>query len=405
MIEMRCISFAGAGIRDRRRFCRDTDGLVTDLVQEAIWELYQPEEIILCLSDPSAATVASELERRGVRLQKLWIPAGTDEGQLWEIFSTICGAVNDGEKILFDITAGCHSLPFITFLAASYLRSTRDISLSGIIYAPACGDDGFCRFVDLRSLMHVLDWIAGVHAINRFVDAEPLRDLLSGMQDSVHRRREDPDPPTHLTGWSTLLGQFCDAVRLARPVEAMYAASGVVNGIEPVSSELSRYAPSLVRVIAGTSSLSSLAAGPEGNCSPDYVRRQILLIRYQVEKGLYLQAVTLSREVLITLFMIRMGHGDEWRNADVRHQFSRTLTGGSLSLQQQEYEKTLYSNDLTRIYGWKELVRIWIRISDLRNNLAHCGMNLRNDSIRSIKRLASDILPDIERFREICESG
>ncbi|MDD1724162.1 MAG: hypothetical protein LUQ07_03430 [Methanospirillum sp.] len=405
MIEMRCISFAGAGIRERKRYCRETNGLVTDLVQEAIWALYQPEEIILCLSDPSAATIASELERRGVRLQKLWIPGGTDEGQLWEIFSIICGAVNDGEKILFDITAGCHSLPFITFLAASYLRSTRGISLSGIIYAPGCRDDGFCRFVDLRSLMHVLDWIAGVNAVNRSVDAEPLRDLLSGMQNSIHRRREDPDPPTHLTGWSTLLGQFCDAVRLARPVEAMYAASGVVKGIEPASNELSRYAPSLVRVIAGTSSLSGLAAEPEESCSYGYVRKQIVLIRYQVEKGLCLQAVTLGREVLITLFMIRMGKGDEWRDADARHQFSRTLTGGSLSLQHQDFERTRYSDDLTRITGWKELVRIWIRVSDLRNNLAHCGMNLRNDSIRSIKRQASDILPDIERFREICTSG
>jgi len=405
MNQMRCISFIGPGVRDKKRYCMETTCIETDLVQEAIWGLYQPEEIIVCLSDPMAASLAAELDGRGILTRKLWIPYGTHEDQLWEIFSLLCGVVRDGEKILFDITAGCHSLPFITFLTASYLRSVRNVKITGVIYAPGTGDDGFCRFVDLKPLMHVLDWISGIHAVTHYNDAKPVKALLSGMQNTIHRSGDDPSPPVRMSSWASLLENFSDAVRLARPVDALYAAEGIVNGIGPVSDELSRYAPSLIPVIAGTKSLSGLAGEPEpSGCSYEYAEKQIRLIEYQIEKGLYLQAVTLGREVLITLVMIRIGKGGDWRDADIRHTMSRTLTGGALALQQKNYEKTGFSENVAGIFGWKEMVQIWLRISDLRNNLAHCGMNQRDDSVRSIRRRASDILPDLERFRELCET-
>ncbi|HOL42051.1 MAG TPA: TM1812 family CRISPR-associated protein, partial [Methanospirillum sp.] len=166
---------------------------------------------------------------------------------------------------------------------------------------------------------------------------------------------------------------------------------------------LNRFAPHLIPVLAVTGGLLELAAEPDmAQSMSEYVRKQIRLIAFQLEKGLFLQAVTLGREVLITLYMIRMCLDSDWRDADVRHEVSRTLTGGSLAMQNRPYEKTRYSDDLIRYPDWKELVLIWTRISDLRNNLAHCGMNLRDDSVRSIRKRASDILSDIERFFFLC---
>ena len=97
-----------------------------------------------------------------------------------------------------------------------------------------------------------------------------------------------------------------------------------------------------------------------------------------------------------------MGLDADWKDADIRHDVSRTLTGGSLAMQRRPYDKTCYSDDLTNHPDWREMVLIWTRLSDLRNNLAHCGMNQRDDSVRSIRKRASDILPDIERFFNLC---
>lgn len=403
MNQMRCISFAGPGLWDKRRYCRETICVETDLVQEAIYHLYAPDEIILCLSDPTAASIASTLEGRNIPVNKLWIPCGTNEDQLWEIFSTLCDVVRDNEIILFDITAGCHSLPFMTFLTASYLRSVRNVTIAGVIYAPQIGDDGFCRFIDLKPMMDILDWIAGVKAVTRYVDAEPVYNLLNDLQGNIHRLGEDPHPPVRLTSWASLLMQFSDAVRLARPIDALYAASGIIRDFDEVNEELKRFAPPLIPVLAATKELADLAAEPDrAQCLNEYVRKQIRLIAFQLDKGLFLQAVTLAREVLISLLMIKMRLDIDWRNADIRHEVSRTLTGSALALQQRSYEKTEYSESLCRYPDWKEMALIWVRISDLRNNLAHCGMNQREDSVRSIRKRASDILPDVKRFQALC---
>jgi len=402
---MRCISFAGSGIYQNQRYCRDNLCVETDLTQEAIWRLYGPDEIILCLSDPSGARIASDLDGRKIPLKKLWIPFGTDEKQLYEIFSTICGVVIRGEEILFEITAGYHSLPFITLVASSYLHSVMQVTITGIVYAPGPGDDGFCRFVDLKPIMNILNWIKSVNALTDYLDAEPIIGLLSSLQTEIHRSGKYPDPPVRLTGWSTLLGKFCDSIQLARPVDAMYAAYGITREAETVRKELHMYAPSLVPVINEISVITGLAAEPEvSGCSYEYVRKQVRLIDYQIEKGLYLQAVTLGREVLITLLMIKTGFGMEWKDTDLRHEFSRTLTGGALSLQKKEYKLTEYSSEISGIKSWKEMVMIWIKISELRNNLAHCGMTRRNDSVKSLKIRTKEILPNIERFMELCEN-
>ncbi|PWR76266.1 TM1812 family CRISPR-associated protein [Methanospirillum stamsii] len=405
MNQMRCISFAGQGSLKKRRYCRDTTCIETDIVQEAIYHLYHPEDITLLLSDPAAAGLASLLESRNIPVKKTWIPYGTDETQLFEIFSTMCNAVHEKEEVMFDITSGCHSLPFMTFLAASYLKSVHNVRISGIIYAPEVQDDGFCRFVDLKPMMEIPDWIAGVRAVTSYVDAEPVYTLFNNLQGTIHRSGTEKNPPVRLTGFATLLKQFSDSVRLARPVEALYAASGIVRDIDEVNEELERFAPTLIPVLAAARDLSGMAAEPEPDrCSFAYVEKQIVLISFQIEKGLYLQAVTLAREVLITLLMILMDLETLWRDADIRHQVSRTLTGGGLLMQQKLFEKTKYSDILTKYPDWKEMVLIWVRISDLRNNLAHCGMNLRNDSVRSIRKRASDILPDLERFMVLCKA-
>lgn len=403
MKQMRCISFAGPGQFEKKRYCKDTTCIETDLVQEAIFHLYNPDGMIICLSDPFAAGVAAELEGRNIPVQKLWIPFGTDESQLWEIFSIICGAVRKREEILFDITTGCHSLPFMTFLAASYLRSVRHVTITGVIYAPDTGDDGFCRFVDLKPMMGILDWISGVKAVTRYIDAEPLYSLLNNFQGDIHRSGEYQDPPVRLTSWASLLRKFSDAVRLSRPIDALYAASGAIQDIEKINEELLRFAPSLVPVLAATRDLSHLAAEPDmAKNMGEYVKKQIILIGFQLEKGLFIQAVTLGREVLITLLMVWMKIDSDWKDADIRHEVSRTLTGGSLAMQKKPFDKTCYSDELARHPDWKEMILIWTRISDLRNNLAHCGMNQRDDSIRSIRKRASGILPDVERFFAMC---
>ncbi len=400
---MRCISFLGSVKPDKRRVCRADLCIETDLVQEAIYHLYHPDEIILCISDPASAGIAASLTARSVPVRIVWIPSGTDEDQLWTIFSLICSEVSPGEEILFDITNGCHSLPFLAFLIASYLKTVSQVTVTGVIYLPAPDDHGFSRFVNLLPLMSVLDWIAGVRALTTYTDARPLRLLLSGLQAGLHRTQTIPDPPTRLSGWAHLLENFCHAVRLSRPIDALYAAEGIVSGLPEVSGELDRVAPSLVPILSSIDPLRPLASPPpDRECSIPYLRSQLALIRYQVTSGLYFQAVSLSREVLVSGVMILTGHAGEWLDADLRHEISRTLTGSALARQGKLFETTPHSHKVTSLAGWEEMVTIWIRVSDLRNDLAHCGMNLREERVQSLLKRAARIPEETCAFLDYC---
>jgi len=53
------------------------------------------------------------------------IPDGKDEDELWKIFSIIVDEVQPGDEILFDITHGFRSLPFIAFLTVAYLKEVK----------------------------------------------------------------------------------------------------------------------------------------------------------------------------------------------------------------------------------------------------------------------------------------
>jgi len=49
------------------------------------------------------------------------------------------GIANEGEEMLIEITGGCHALPFVISLAATYLREVKNIRIVGVIYAPPTG--------------------------------------------------------------------------------------------------------------------------------------------------------------------------------------------------------------------------------------------------------------------------
>jgi hypothetical protein len=388
---MRCISCIGSIRAVSSRFCRENRCIESDLVQEAIWHFWNPDEIILCISDPGLAPVAASCEDRGIQVQKLWIPEGRSEDDLWEIFTLLGGVVHDDEDILFDITGGCQTLPFIIALVAIYLRDIRKVRVTGIVYAPQADEFGLRHFVDLRSVMSIADWIAGMKALSAYTDASPLHALLNGLQGSIHRSNEEADPPTHLIGWSHLLMTFTTALSLSRPVNVLYAGYGINQDIPVVTREISRYAPSLLPIMGEMNAIRRMGAlPPENGLTREYLMLQHAVITYQVERGLVYQAASLSREWLISATMLAFRVGDRWLEGRCRHVVSRTLTGRALVLQGKASESTVFSDKLLELENNGPMVQIWERVSDLRNDLAHCGMNERDESIGSIlKRTAA----------------
>jgi len=398
---MRCISCLNPVTPEPFRFCRDEQCQVTDLVQEAIWNFWHPDEMILCIRDPRSAQIAAACESRGMVVRKLWLPEGTNEDELWETFTHLVSVAEEGEEVLFDVTDGHRSLPFIISLAATWMKEVRRVKVIGVVYATQPDEHGFRHIVNLEPILQVIDWISGVRALMSHTDAVQIGSLFTGLQGRIHKAGLEPEPPTHLTGWSHLLGTFTRAVRLSRPVDAMYAAWGISHDLPVIRDEIARFAPALLPVLEELEETGEMAALPSPEeLSREYLFLQHRLIRYQIDQGLEMQAVSLSREWLISVTMLVLGVDESWLDADSRHTVSWTLTGLALTLQEIPAETTPYTHLLLDVPSWKEMVRIWERVSDLRNDLAHCGMNRRNESLRSLLQRTGSIPDELMAFAE-----
>lgn len=396
---MRCISCITPEREGASRFCQDNECLVTDLVQEAVWHYWHPDELILCITNPESAHLAAECESRGLSVRILWLPEGTGEDAFWETFALLAGVAEEGEEILFEITGGRHSLPFIISLVATWMKEIKKVRVAGVLYATQPDEFGFRHFINLQPVLGVIDWIAGVRALTSHTDATQMTGLLTGLQGEIYRTREEAEPPTHLIGWSHLLGTFTRAVRLSRPVDALYAAWGISRDLPAVREEVKRFAPALLPVMEDMRNIGEMAATPKPDgLSPSYLMMQHRLIKYQIEKGLEIQAVSLSREWLISAMMLLLGVDVLWLDADARHVVSRTLTGMALTLQGTPSETTPYTQLLLTEENWKEMIQIWERVSDLRNELAHCGMNHREESLRSLLQRTSELPEELLMF-------
>jgi len=75
---------------------------------------------------PSFATA---LEAAGLSVEAVDIPAGTDEGQIYEIFEQILSSVPEKARVSFDITFALRHLPLLAFCSLRYLVALKDVTL------------------------------------------------------------------------------------------------------------------------------------------------------------------------------------------------------------------------------------------------------------------------------------
>lgn len=405
---MKCLSFLGAGNLKETDYLYAGRDCRTCVIQEAIIQFLEPDEIYLLHTDwaytENGRQVRETLERYGnTKITWIKIPEGRSEEELWEIFGIIVDTIDHGEEIVFDITHGFRSLPFIAFLVCAYLRAAKDVSISKIIYgAFASLSDSSSPVFDLTPFITLLDWTYAIQAFGDYVDASPIRDLVSEIQARAYKSRQ-PQPPVILAPWSDNLNGFTSAVRLARPVDAIKKSAGIADMADRVNREIGRYVAPMGPL---TEKIFSVGTFSEGVRDTDTFSRELAesqrrLVRYQVDKGLYLQALTVARELLVSVLIFTMGDGDQWLRKNVRENAEKTYGAASKKIQGKNYFETAYTNLFFSLDSWKDLTGIWDQVTELRNDLAHAGMS---DNPKSLKKIAgkAKVLPDtIDRFFEI----
>ncbi|WP_411857867.1 TIGR02221 family CRISPR-associated protein [Roseiflexus sp.] len=335
---------------------------------EATARLFRSEiqEILVIVIKEAYEQNFADLERavaEVVPIRPIHIPSGRNAVELWEIFAAIEREIEPGDRIIFDITNGFRSIPVLALLITSFVRIVRGATLERMIYgAYDATRNNLTPVFDLTPLVELLDWTSATDAFLRYGRADVLADLARDQ------------------GLAQKLRRLTDALQTSRPAEVMKTAVGLKTAIDAERKTAPQQPFTLLLDrIDREYSVFGLSDPHQPTNAEAVLRKQLAMIKWYIEKGLYVQAITSAREWLVSLVVYHRG-GDLFDNSARTDAESKLndrsgvpLTGVPLNISDQ-------------------IRTLWRQTIEVRNSLAHVGM----------RRNAPEAQKVIEKVCETC---
>ncbi|MCS6840120.1 MAG: TIGR02221 family CRISPR-associated protein, partial [Roseiflexus sp.] len=321
--------------------------------------------------------------------QPVRIPDGRNDLELWEIFQTVIDAIEPEEAVIFDITHGFRSLPFLSFLAAAYLRVVKNIRLEGVYFGNFEARDQSVTpnrtpVLDLTAFVELLDWMVGADYFVRFGDARDLARLLQAQHERIK-----PDPHTaskaDMSDWNnspikttaSSLMRVSQALRVVRPAEAMHASAQILQQLPQAIPSIGALARPFIPLGQHvTESFQRIALSNHEQSNPRRVlQTERDLIGWYLERNQVFQAVALAREWLISWTMVQLGLHNQLLERDIRRRVEDAL-GAEVQKQSKKTAASEHENellDLSALPSHDDVVKLFGQLGELRNDLMHAG--------------------------------
>lgn len=403
----------------------------TNLFPIAASELFAPERVVVFVTKaaeqyrppkgekcPTCNQVLSEPKEKQSYVEQLKgqlgnsltvtrIPDGRSEAELWELFERVANAVEEGDTVLLDVTHAFRSIPMVVLAVAAYLRRAKNVTIERIVYGAYEARDPFrdpprpedrAPVFDLTPLLELLDWIGGAEALLKRGNAALIAERMIATHQTL--RRTGAGMPEKLKTLGQKLRTLSQTLHLSRPREVMRVAHELLPLLEAARGEFEQWAkPFALLVDQVRRELEPLAFAEPDTLSQENLERQLRLVEYCLAKGLIVQAVTLAREWVVSYVLLCRESGDWLRRSDRKEAEDALgaavarLQGGTAEPPPEWFAQLSQSSVLPQL--WKEL-------GQLRNDLAHCAMNLDARGAHAIERAAQEIPA---RLRALLESA
>ncbi|MDK2876260.1 MAG: hypothetical protein PWQ22_670 [Archaeoglobaceae archaeon] len=403
---MKVLTFLGTGRYEPVTYVwRDERGersYTSHLFPEAVARIFKPEKVLVFVT-PQAKThehfqVLSQ--QLGDLLQPVDIPEGKSEAELWEIFDHVAASVEENDAVLLDITHAFRSIPMIVFAVAAYLRRTKSVTIERIIYgAYEARENGKAPIFDLTPLLDLLDWLNGAEFFLQRSDATLLADRLRSIHQQAWKTQASSDLPKQLKSVAKKLENLSQALHLAHPRDVMHFADELKSKLKETTSEVQRWAkPFAVILEQVRSEVARFAYDEPERLDRENYQKQLMIIEHLVEKGLLVQAILLAREWVVSWVILQKGDFD-WLNRDHRQEVEKALGAAGQRVQQNPAEVPVWFEKLPKS---DDVAELWSQISQLRNDLAHCGMSRHAVDVKRIKQ--EDAKEILQQLKELIKS-
>jgi CRISPR-associated DxTHG motif protein len=367
---------------------------------EAMRQFLAFDEMLVFVTDEARTDALPVLTAlNDARIRDVTIPRGESNAEMWQIFEIITSQVNEGETVIFDITHGLRSLPFLVFIFAAYLRSAKRVNIEAIYYgAFELGDSKTNKpapVIDLSEFVGMLDWLT---ATDQFVQTGDARRLAQMLEADASKKAS--------VNAAQKLSQVSLAAFLCQPFTLMQEAQTLGAALEKAQPELAAQTlPFDVMREQITETFGAFGADWERDRT-DGLRKQFRLIEWYYQNNQLIQAMTLAREWLISAVTLRLGQPIdleqeprkemEWAVSGLarvdKFKLTDPLTGERRKTRVtdlNEYAQLIYTTWTER----DELIELWSLLSAPRNALDHAEHQFEKMSLAKITANADKIMP------------
>ena len=409
---MKLLSFLGVARYETTCYIWQDQDCTTRFSLVASTHFLNPDTLILFLTEEAQQEHWAEIRSAipaSVEIIPVQVPHGQNETELWSIFAQIGGAVQPGEEVAFDITNGFRSFPLVGLLAAAFLRTGLDVRLKAVLYGAFDVRDKSVEpsrtpMFDLSPMIALLEWSAAADRFNRTGDARYLAGLVKeqkkalALQDAGDRKMIEQAGALGLL--ASNLTDISQALHLIRPALAMELTAALPGKIEKARPALDGLAPALpfgilLDGVRERFEPLGLADPLESENLPAALQRQRLLIQRYADWELWVQAVTLAREWLVSWFMLHLEY-ETLTAKTAREQATERINSeaNSLRMADQRGDPTPRLG-LEKYTGGLEALRLWNATTDVRNDIDHAGMREDPRDPRSLIQNVEKIIQGI----------
>lgn len=308
-------------------------------------------------------------------------------------------------EIIIDVTHAFRSLPLIVFNVASYLRRIKNVQVAQIVYGnwearDSSHDPPRAPVIDLTTMLELQDWLHGIDAFRRRGEADELSASLSKTQGQIWQTSPadiiNNDLPRKLKHTAAQLRSFSEALRLLRPLEVLQAAAELNNLLDTVQEEAKQWTKPFADILQDLSNeVNPLKVTRPSILNPAHLKAQVKLIHYYLKKDLVVQAVLLTREWLVSFLIWKQGGQEQWRKRYKRHSAEKELNCAAALQRGENATLPVWYNKFSES---GELAGLWNEVIGLRNDVAHCAMNIQTQSASKIRSSIQKITARLDKL-------
>jgi len=376
---------------------------------EALRQFVPYDEMLVFVTPEAQASTWPVLDALGdKRIRRIPIDKGQSVQEMWKWFDKILDRVADHDTVIFDITHGLRSIPFLVFVFAAFLKAARNVTIKAIYYgAYELGNPNEGKpapVIDLSDFVAMFDWLTATEQFTQTGNARNLSILLN---------------PQHakegvLAEAANTLNTISQAARLCQPFTLMQEAGKLEQALNRAQQELKVIAPPFnvlkKQVVDAFGQFQD-----DGNDTAKMLQTEFKLVEWYYQKGQIIQAITLAREWLIDAVTHRLNQPLDYL-LERRIPFERAISGLSLigKPHPEDREREFTEDDLNRwgleLLKWPEderetLKQVWIDLKNVRNPLDHAEhQRKKKKTLQSLAKLQDKIdqriMPNLRALAE-----